>query len=337
MRASLLAVLAPLLAAASPARAEPCAVTLVISPPSVRDVVAKWVQAEPRCSVALEVRIVPTDGGFYVHARDARARVRERIVPDAQTAAVLITSWAADDTIAPGAAQDQVVIDDLSWTAPKLRGPEPGVLIERTVERPAPIVTRPAPTVAVRVDAPVARERITGRTLELAVMRGTSSDDTHHWGTRAAIDVMRHGRWRFGTSIALTHAEYPVYRDVDTGDLQTTHVSATGYVATTGTLGFLEARAHVGVGFVGTYLTGVLYDASTSLQEAYAWPDAFGMYPTVEAALHLRLIGDESWQLEVGPYVRWLGESFSPPMPAAERIDARGWETLIDVAVRWKR
>jgi hypothetical protein len=339
MRASPFAVLAALLAASGPAIAEPCAVTLVISPPSVRDVVAKWVQAEPRCSVALEVRIVPTDGGFYIHARDARGRVRERIVPDGQTAAVLITSWAADDTIAPGTARERVAIDDLAASPPKLRGPEPGVLIDRLVANPPRTVVRatPVPEVAVRAVAPPVRDRISGRTFEIAAMVGTSGDDTHHWGARTAVDLALRGRWHFGVSVAYTRAAYPVYRALDTGDLETSSLSATGYVATVGSVGPLEMRAHAGVGFAGTYLTGVLYDGTAPNHDAYAWPDAFGIYPTAEVAAHLRLIGEDTWQLEVGPYLRWLGESFSPPMPAIERIDARGWEALVDVAVRWKR
>jgi len=338
MRAFPWAVVGTLVAAGSVASAEPCAVTLVISPPSVRDVVAKWVQAEPRCAVALEVRIVPTDGGFYVHARDARGRVRERIVPDGQTAAVLITSWAADDTIAPGTTRDAV--DDLAWSPPKVRGPEPGVLIDNLVYTPPPTIVAPVaakPEVAVQGEPPPVRERIAGRTFRLAAMVGTNDDDAHHWGARGELDLALRGRWHLGAALSFAHTEYPIYRDVDTGDLQSSQLSATGYASTVLSLGPLEVRALGGVGFVGTYMNGVLYDPATSNNEAYAWPEAFGVYPTAEASLGLRLLGESTWQLEVGPYVRWLGESFSAPMPAGGRIAGRGWETMIDVAVRWKR
>lgn len=337
MRALSWVVVGTMVAAGSTASAEPCAVTLVISPPSVRDVVAKWVQAEPRCAVALEVRIVPTEGGFYVHARDARGRVRERIVPDGQTAAVLITSWAADDTIAPAAERDPVAIDVLVWSPPKVRGPEPGVLIGNLVYTPPPTIAAPTPAIAVQVDGPPVRERIAGRTFQLAAMVGTNSDDTHHWGARGELDLALRGRWHLGAAVTFTHAEYSIYRDVDTGDLQSSHLSATGFASTVLSLGPLEVRALGGVGFVGTFVNGVLYDPATLNNEAYAWPDMVGVYPTAEASLGLRLFGESTWQLEAGPYVRWLGESFSAPMPAGGRIAARGWETTIDVAVRWKR
>jgi hypothetical protein len=93
------------LVAASQAAAQPvtspatCAVRVVRAPDDVRQVVEGWVQAEPRCSVALDVRIIATDGGLYLFALDERGRIRERIVPDAQSAGVLVASWVADDTM----------------------------------------------------------------------------------------------------------------------------------------------------------------------------------------------------------------------------------------------
>jgi hypothetical protein len=44
------------------------------------------------------------DGGYVVHARDHRGRLRVRIVPDAQTVGVLIASWSADDRLDPEAS-----------------------------------------------------------------------------------------------------------------------------------------------------------------------------------------------------------------------------------------
>src|SRR5258705_9803430 len=76
-----------------------CNVSIVRAPDAVREVVEGWVRAEPRCSGELEVRIVPTDGGYYLFARDGAGRIRERVVPDPQSAGVLIASWAAADSI----------------------------------------------------------------------------------------------------------------------------------------------------------------------------------------------------------------------------------------------
>jgi hypothetical protein len=87
------------LLASAPVAAAPCSVTVVRAPDDVREVVDHWVSAEPRCATTLEVRIVPSGEGLFVIARDDRGRVHDRMVPDAQTAGVLIASWAADDDV----------------------------------------------------------------------------------------------------------------------------------------------------------------------------------------------------------------------------------------------
>lgn len=84
----------------SPSHA-PCAVTIAVAPDDARREIEAWVRAEPRCERQLEVRVVPTEDGLYLSARDAEGRVRERIVPDAQAAAVLVVSWMADDSLGP--------------------------------------------------------------------------------------------------------------------------------------------------------------------------------------------------------------------------------------------
>src|SRR5690606_15193316 len=94
--------LAVLLAASSAAaqsveEARTCQVTIARAPDDVREVVEAWVRSEPQCSKALEVRIVPTEGGLYLLAQDEQGRIRDRVVPDAETAGVLVASWIADD------------------------------------------------------------------------------------------------------------------------------------------------------------------------------------------------------------------------------------------------
>jgi len=85
-----------------------CEVTIVDAPGAhapevVREVIEEWVRAEPRCTTTLEVRVVPTDGGLYLLARDGSGRLQERLVPDAQSAGALVASWVADDSIEPPA------------------------------------------------------------------------------------------------------------------------------------------------------------------------------------------------------------------------------------------
>jgi len=87
-------------AAAAPAAAAPCAVEVVRAPDGVREVIDHYVAAEPQCAASLEVRIVETDEGLYVVAQDREGRVRDRVVPDARAAGVVIASWAADESVA---------------------------------------------------------------------------------------------------------------------------------------------------------------------------------------------------------------------------------------------
>src|SRR5215467_4838348 len=86
---------------AQPARPEAtaCLVTLTGAPDELREIVEAWLRAEPRCGAALEVTIMPVEGGYLLDARDAHGGRRVRVAPDAQIAAALIASWAADGSI----------------------------------------------------------------------------------------------------------------------------------------------------------------------------------------------------------------------------------------------
>lgn len=91
-----------------------CQVTIVRAPDAVKATVEQWL-ANETCTVALTVRIIPTENSsLYVLATDPSGRVRERIVPDAQSAGVLVASWAADD----GIVQPQPVAPPPSAIAP---------------------------------------------------------------------------------------------------------------------------------------------------------------------------------------------------------------------------
>jgi hypothetical protein len=79
----------------------PCEVTIVRAPDDVRREIENWVAREPACRIALDVRVIPTEGGLYLMARDSTGRLRERLVPDAQAAGVLVASWVADDALEP--------------------------------------------------------------------------------------------------------------------------------------------------------------------------------------------------------------------------------------------
>lgn len=111
-------LLVPLLIAT--AEAAPCEVSIPTAPVDVRIEIERWVRAEPRCGQPLEVRVVPTEGSFYLFARDPAGRVRERVVPDAQSAGVLVASWIADDSV-PAIELAPVLLETASATAPRPR------------------------------------------------------------------------------------------------------------------------------------------------------------------------------------------------------------------------
>jgi hypothetical protein len=143
----------------------------IVGTPEVRDVVEDWVLAEPRCTGQLEVRIVATDGGYDVFARDGAGRTRERVVLDVQSAGALIASWAADD-------------------AP----PAPSPLLVPGVPLPAPVVY-------------LARRTYRwGGGVSLAyVTRGSA---THGW--RAEADIVGRGPVSVGVSLSRTAFELPL-------------------------------------------------------------------------------------------------------------------------------
>ena len=69
------------------------------APVEVRAEIERWVAAEPHCVRVIELRAVVGDDGIYLFARDDRGLIRERMVPDASTAGVLVASWMADDSV----------------------------------------------------------------------------------------------------------------------------------------------------------------------------------------------------------------------------------------------
>src|SRR5580704_9738352 len=148
---------------AGTAAADPCEVAIARAPAEVRTAIETALSAETHCSVALELRAVPTEGGYYLLARDMHGRVRERIVPDAASAATLVASWASDDEIGSVAAAPP--------SAPR----------------------EPEPAVAVAVAAASVPEPPT-----FIALYGVAVSDGD--GLRAEFDLVRRGRWSFGAA-----------------------------------------------------------------------------------------------------------------------------------------
>ena len=227
-----------LLTSATPAVAQPvtepehapCAVEIVHAPTAVRATIESWVHAEPRCNKHLEVRVVPTAGGFYLLARDDQGHVRERVVLDAQSVAVLVVSWAADDSL-PSTIPAAPVTERAPATPVELAPP-----------------TRHAPSRQLD-DSPELDLRTGQRPRRgepHALMLGGVTAPDRALGARGQLDVLRLGRWDLGISGGWLPGDH----DAPRADMSTLRsASRLGmYVGRSVQLGPLDVRAQLGMG-----------------------------------------------------------------------------------------
>jgi hypothetical protein len=269
------------------AAAEPCRVEIVRAPEEVRPLIEDWVKAETRCGPPLRVRILATEGGYYVLAQDASGRVRERLVPDAQTAAVLIASWVADDgaavdpeepvpapIVAPVAEPDPVVAPPAA--APTPVAPAPSIMAPGMVETIAP-----APTAGKAVEK--------RRTFGIAGLA-----DPVGGGMRLELDLKQTGpRWKglvLGIAGGWWHHEESFS---GSWDMQLSDLSVLGQAAYDLRRGNFGFRASVGVGVAMTH--GQLFDASSSSMETVT-----AATPTGEGVLSGGYWVSSRWQLRGG-------------------------------------
>ncbi len=268
-------------AIAQPTAPEPCEVRIAHASDEVRATIEQWLVGE-RCTVPLEVRIVPTTGGgLYLFARDGRGRVRERIVPDAESAGVLVASWAADDGL----------------------GPQP------EIAPPAPIPVEPAPAsgpgATALIDRASPRVQTRGkRWLALAGMQGAGGH-----GARATVDIAAHGRWKLGAVAAISPSR--TFNDnFFAPPPRTTEVivpwvigvvdsRALGYVARTFGDGPWRIRPSLGLGLV---YTRAGFDAKEgSGWDAMTVHHADGeLFPMAEVALTIGHDIGASWGIDLG-------------------------------------
>jgi hypothetical protein len=219
------------------ASADPCRVNIVAAPANVRAEIETWVRAEPKCARQLEVRVAPAEGGYDLHARDDRGHVRTRVVPDAQSVAVLVVSWMADDSVA--AAPLPVEVPSFA-DAPATDFEIPPPIGAIGEPPPAPTLVAPAPGAA--------RAQ---RWVSFGVLAGPNG------GIRGQIDLVAHRRFRFGIAGGFRHVEdddhdrsmpVGVIANDRGGERGTGIGSARIYAGTYRTLGPVELRAHIGVG-----------------------------------------------------------------------------------------
>jgi len=288
---------APVAAQPTPAPPAPvCRVEMVRVPDDVRPVIEDWVRAEPRCAVQLAVRVIPTDGGLYVLATDGSGRVRDRVVPDATTAAVLIASWVADDgaspTTSPTAPPDSPAPPPLSEAPGAPGGPvTPTWAMKSTPVTPAWAMKSPpvTPTWAMKTP-PVTptwgepRGISAPGSIEPADIGASASGSAQGgWrlasativvhpdgaGLRGEVDLFRWWRVDLGVLAAWTHtASYAKYRDLALDD-----ITLAFQAAHERRWGRFNARAALAAGLTitsGTHMEG------THAQESMVTPVADG-------------------------------------------------------------
>lgn len=322
-----LILIALLAAAAAPAAAQPvtspgaCAVTISRAPDDVRLVVEAWVKAEPRCASSIDVRIIPTDGGLYILAQDDRGGVRERIVPDAQSAGVLIASWVADDTFPP----DKTVVFVPEHAPPSLSDPTHEAM--------------PVGGTAAFVDAPpTAHARGTlPRWLSVGLMLAPHEGD--HRGVRAEVDVLTWTRWSAGVALSRTASFFDNFAVgmPENYEWRATHdTKAVGYLARTMRSGRWQLRAAGGAGLVWTRMRG-MYSRDGGAWTTFA-TDESKLSPTAEGSL-LAAVRIGNWALHAGPVFTIYAQAFTSHQqnvwePMTETVKRSEIETLLWTGLR---
>ena len=289
-----------LLCTAVPARAQPvtnpraCAVTFARAPDDVRVVVDRWVSAEVHCSVALEVRIVPTDGGLYLLATDEHGGVRERLVPNAESAGVLVASWVADDNQARGVPPPPAPIQ----VTPKESFVPPGV---STIVLPAmPVPVRPSRTKWFGIGA-------------MAPLTETSGG-----GVRGELDVWMRGSLTAGAAASLSGARmYLQGSGLLSGDLQTRDARGIAYVAHTSQLGRWHLRPALGVGL--DYVQGLvtLHDAGAETTQFY---QVSGISPVLEVSMLFAREFGGRWAIYATPLATLVSQTFDLEMSGGSDV-----------------
>jgi hypothetical protein len=293
------------------ADASPCSVNIARAPDDVREVVTSWVLAERDCGPPLEVRIVETSGGLYVLARDEAGRVRERVVPDAQSAGVLIASWAASggDDPTPSAVAGELTVD-MTWTPPS-----PSAAIAPSSPKAslsvAPGMSPTTPGLADRGVAGSASRKGPTKWLALGAMIGVGGAGAQ--GVRGEVDVVAHGRWRFGVAGSIEHVDMNPDLGRYSGYLDLIDMQAAAFAAHTVDVGNWQLRAAAGVGFVVTKGNGTLFDRADINEKAALWPQISDVSPIGEASLSISHgLGWNwpGWGLQLGPVVTVHDQSF---------------------------
>ena len=247
---------------------------LVRAPQDVRPIVESWL-AKEQCATPLTVRIVETEGGYYIFAQDDRGRIQERIVPDAQSAGVLIASWTADDGIekpAPPSVPEPAPVSHAEAIAPTL-----------TLTTRHPRVKQPEPP---------ANHWVT--------LAGGMQGTNHQQGVQIELEVLHSGGFSADLAVAYASAEMTASDGVIAYTAGFDDIS--GMIGLHYTWQFMRdwhARFGFGVGVMATAMT---LDASGVVSN----PQLSTAVSQASAMLGYAL--GENWAVEVGPVVTIANE-----------------------------
>ena len=261
-----------------------CAVRVIRAPDDVRQTVEAWVAAEPRCSVALDVRIIPTDGGLYLFALDEHGRIRERIVPDAQSAGVLVASWVADDTMYVPPPAPPPVVEQRDPFSVRGGGPNSDLTTPGMTLSSEPVDGPPA-------SAP---SKNMSRWVGLGFLIDKSGNSG---GLRIDGDIWTHGRYTLGAALSSTVNQMPAYTPYGDGTLDARDIKLMATGSHTWQTGRWFARASAGLGAVHT---AVLLSIDSNPAYGYGYYQASGWTGVADASA---LVGAElgkNWSANVG-------------------------------------
>ena len=310
--------------APAPAAPSTCSVTIVRAPDPVRQTVEQWL-AKEHCTLALQVRIVPTEGGLYLLATDEHGRVRERIVPDASSAGVLIASWAADDGL--GGAAPPVAAPPpppptppASYSQPAYTGPAP-IAAPPNYPRPAYApgsgpVTAFGPgdfhptTVNANDGGPtkIVEPPHPEKYLTLAAGVGTNAGGT----LRAEIDLYSKNGWTIGAALGLTDSEMYAYDNYSIGSEYNAHITDYAFALAIGHLwrfGNWHLRGSAGLGLVVSTMDLNNYNYNSG---AYQSGSGSMTSPYVETSLMAghSFGSTKAWGIEAGPVISYTKQDW---------------------------
>ena len=307
--------------AASTARAQPvvspgagCEVRFVRVPDDVRGVIERWISAEPRCTGTIDLRVISTYDGYYLIAQRPDGRLHDRLVPDAESAGVLVASWVADDWVTPGIPSAEIAVPQPA--------PRETLAVTTTVRSPShhdssrwlsfgPLVggsyaiqSQPDPTI-----------------IALTPQPPRSTALRPDGGLRGEIDLVARGNWTLGTALAWTRTR------ADDGRVGSSDYSDTLYGAYSVRSERWELRAAIGAGIV--YSEADDNDAAT---QTSGFGSGFGATATASLAVTRRL-GDH-WGLTTGLLAHAIVETLEGNMPNTEPLDRRETHLFVTMGLR---